>query len=139
RIEKRALSEPSPAEAGAVSGGGLAHVEWPQADVNTCGTVQAKPRSRIKKNSGANLARNWVLIPHVTQFDDADITDLEAFRVRLNKENEKTGIKVTMLAFLIKASVAALKKFSDFNSSIDGDNLVYMKYVNIGFAYDMPN
>src|SRR5256886_3090247 len=79
------------------------------------------------------------MIPHVTQFDDADITDLEAFRVALNKENEKAGIKVTMLAFLIKASVAALKKFPDFNASLDGDNLVYKRYFNIGFAADTPN
>src|SRR5439155_8183607 len=97
------------------------------------------PLSRIKKISGANLARNWVMIPHVTQFDDADITDLEAFRVRLNKENEKAGIKVTMLAFLIKVSVAALRKFPDVNASIDGDNLVYKRYFNIGFAADTPN
>jgi pyruvate dehydrogenase E2 component (dihydrolipoamide acetyltransferase) len=103
------------------------------------GPVEAKPLSRIKKISGANLARNWVMIPHVTQFDEADITDLEAFRVQLNKENEKAGIKVTMLAFLIKASVAALKKFPDFNASLDGDNLVLKKYFHVGFAADTPN
>jgi len=112
---------------------------WPQVDFAKFGAVVAKPLSRIKKIAGANLARNWVMIPHVTQFDDADITELEAFRVRLNKENEKAGIKVTMLAFLIKVSVAALRKFPDFNASIDGENLVYKRYFNIGFAADTPN
>ena len=97
---------------------------WPKVDFAKFGPVEPRPLSRIKKISGANLARNWVMIPHVTQFDEADITDLEAFRVALNKENEKAGVKVTMLAFLIKASVAALKKFPDFNASLDGDNLV---------------
>ena len=95
--------------------------------------------SRIKKISGANLHRNWVMIPHVTNHDDADITDLEAFRVSTNKENEKSGAKVTMLAFLIKASVAALKKFPEFNSSLDGDQLVMKQYFHIGFAADTPN
>src|SRR5206468_4090018 len=105
---KQALSAPTPAAAAGVTGGGALNLlPWPQVDFTKFGAVEAKPLSRIKKISGANLARNWVMIPHVTQFDDADITDLEAFRVRLNKENEKTGIKVTMLAFLIKASVAA--------------------------------
>ena len=96
---------------------------------------------KIKKISGANLARNWVMIPHVTQHDDADITDLEALRVELNKENEKSGAKLTMLAFMIKAVVAALKKFPDFNASLDasGDNLVLKKYFHIGFAADTPN
>ncbi len=103
------------------------------------GPVEAKPLSRIKKISGANLARNWVMIPHVTQFDEADISELEALRVRLNKENEKSGIKLTMLAFLIKAAVAALKKFPDFNASLDGENLVYKQYFHIGFAADTPN
>jgi pyruvate dehydrogenase E2 component (dihydrolipoamide acetyltransferase) len=135
---KQALS--APASAAAAGGGGVLNLlPWPQIDFTKFGAVESKPLSRIKKISGANLARNWVMIPHVTQFDDADVTDLEAFRVRLNKENEKTGVKVTMLAFLIKASVAALKKFSDFNASIDGDNLVYKKYFNIGFAADTPN
>ena len=112
---------------------------WPQVDFAKFGPVESKPLSRIKKLSGANLARNWVMIPHVTQFDEADITDLEALRVPLNKENEKAGIKLTMLAFLIKASVAALKKFPDFNASLDGDNLVYKQYFHIGFAADTPN
>jgi pyruvate dehydrogenase E2 component (dihydrolipoamide acetyltransferase) len=101
--------------------------------------VQARPLSRIRKISGANLARNWVMIPHVTQFDEADITDLDAFRVRLNKENEKAGPKLTVLAFLIKASVAALKRFPDFNASLDGDSLILKQYFHIGFAADTPN
>ena len=106
------------APAGGISGGGALNLlPWPTVDFAKFGPVEARPLSRIKKISGANLARNWVMIPHVTQFDEADITELEAFRVTLNKENEKAGIKVTMLAFLIKASVAALKKFPDVNAS----------------------
>ena len=138
---KQALSGGAAPAAGAgiAGGGALNLLPWPQVDFSKYGAVEAKPLSRIKKISGANLARNWVMIPHVTQFDDADITDLEAFRVRLNKENEKAGIKVTMLAFLIKVSVAALRKFPDVNASIDGDNLVYKRYFNIGFAADTPN
>ena len=103
------------------------------------GAIEAKPLSRIKKISGANLARNWVMIPHVTNNDEADITELEAFRVSTNKENEKSGVKVTMLAFVIKAVVAALKKFPEFNASLDGDTLVYKQYFHIGFAADTPN
>ena len=138
---KAAMSGGASAAAGAgISGGGsLNLLPWPTVDFAKFGPVEAKPLSRIKKISGANLARNWVMIPHVTQFDEADITDLEAFRVQLNKENEKAGIKITMLAFLIKASVAALKKFPDFNASLDGDNLVLKKYFHIGFAADTPN
>ncbi|MCW5578594.1 MAG: 2-oxo acid dehydrogenase subunit E2, partial [Dokdonella sp.] len=100
-----------------------------------------RPLPRIKKISGANLARNWAMIPHVTQFDAADVTELEALRVALNKENEKAGIKLTMLAFLIKAVVAALKRYPDFNSSLDasGENLTLKKYFHIGFAADTPN
>jgi pyruvate dehydrogenase E2 component (dihydrolipoamide acetyltransferase) len=120
-------------------GGSLNLLPWPSVDFTKFGAIEAKPLSRIKKISGANLARNWVMIPHVTQFDEADITDLEAFRVQMNKENEKAGIKITMLAFLIKASVAALRKFPDFNASLDGDNLVLKKYFHIGFAADTPN
>jgi pyruvate dehydrogenase E2 component (dihydrolipoamide acetyltransferase) len=132
------------AGAGAVTGGGsLNLLPWPTVDFTKFGAVETKPLSRIRKISGANLARNWVMIPHVTQFDDADITELEALRVTLNKENEKAGIKVTMLAFLIKASVAALKKFPEFNASLvstpEGDSLVLKKYFNIGFAADTPN
>jgi pyruvate dehydrogenase E2 component (dihydrolipoamide acetyltransferase) len=103
------------------------------------GPIERKDLSRIKKISGANLHRNWVVIPHVTNHDDADITDLEALRVQLNKENEKSGVKVTMLAFLIKACVAALKKFPDFNASIDGEQIVLKQYFHIGFAADTPN
>jgi len=112
---------------------------WPQVDFTKFGPIESKPLSRIKKISGANLHRNWVMIPHVTNCEDADVTELEAFRVQLNKENEKSGVKVTLLAFLIKACVAALKKFPDFNTSLDGENLVYKKYFNIGFAADTPN
>jgi len=134
----------SDASAGAVTGGGsLNLLPWPTVDFAKFGPVESRPLSRIKKISGANLARNWVMIPHVTQFDEADITDLEAFRVGLNKENEKAGVKVTMLAFLIKACVAVLKKFPDVNASLvstpDGDNLVLKQYFNIGFAADTPN
>jgi len=140
---KHALAQPKASSAAASSGGGvgLNLLPWPQVDFSKFGETETKPRSRINKISGANLARNWVMIPHVTQFDDADITDLEALRVSLNKENEKSGVKVTMLAFLIKACVAALKKYPDFNSSLDasGDNLVLKKYFHIGFAADTPN
>ena len=127
------------APAAASAGAALGLLPWPQVDFAKFGPVEAKPLSRIKKIAGANLHRNWVMIPHVTNHEDADITDLEAFRVRLNKENEKSGIKVTMLAFLVKASVAALAKFPEFNASLDGDNLVYKKYFHIGFAADTPN
>ena len=112
---------------------------WPSVDFAKFGSIERKDLSRIKKISGANLHRNWVLIPHVTNHDDADITDLEAFRVATNQENEKSGVKVTMLAFLIKASVAALKKFPEFNASLDGDQIVYKQYFHIGFAADTPN
>ena len=120
-------------------GGGLGLLAWPKVDFAKFGPVERKDMSRIKKISGANLHRNWVIIPHVTNHDDCDITDLEAFRVSMNKENEKAGIKLTMLAFMIKASVAALKKFPEFNSSLDGDQLVMKQYFNIGFAADTPN
>lgn len=120
-------------------GGGLDLLPWPKVDFTKFGPVTPKPLSRIKKISGANLHRNWVMIPHVTNNDEADITQLEALRLTLNKENEKSGIKVTMLAFLIKACVAALKKFPEFNASLDGDNLVLKQYYHIGFAADTPN
>ena len=136
---KGALAQPRGAAPAAGGGAGLDLLPWPQVDFAKFGPVEAKPLSRIKKISGANLARNWVMIPHVTQFDEADITELEALRVRLNKENEKSGVKLTMLAFLIKAAVAALKKFPDFNASLDGENLVYKQYFHIGFAADTPN
>jgi pyruvate dehydrogenase E2 component (dihydrolipoamide acetyltransferase) len=130
------------AAGGKSAGGGgeaLGLLPWPKVDFAKFGPVERKDMGRIKKISGANLHRNWVMIPHVTNHDDADITDLEAFRVQLNKENEKSGVKVTMLAFLIKACVAALKKFPDFNSSLDGDQLVLKQYFHIGFAADTPN
>ena len=127
-----------PAQAPAASAA-LGLLPWPQIDFAKFGAVESRPLSRIKKISGANLHRNWVMIPHVTNHEDADITELEAFRVKLNKENEKSGIKLTMLAFLIKASVAALAKFPEFNASLDGENLIYKKYFNIGFAADTPN
>jgi pyruvate dehydrogenase E2 component (dihydrolipoamide acetyltransferase) len=119
--------------------GGMTLLPWPKVDFTKFGTVERKDLSRIKKLSGANLHRNWVMIPHVTNHDNADITELEAFRVQMNKENEKAGIKTTMLAFVIKAVVSALKKFPDFNASLDGDQLVYKQYYNIGFAADTPN
>jgi pyruvate dehydrogenase E2 component (dihydrolipoamide acetyltransferase) len=112
---------------------------WPVVDFAKFGPVERKDLSRIKKISGAALHRNWVMIPHVTNHDNADITELEAFRVQTNKENEKSGIKVTMLAFVIKAAVAALKKFPEFNASLDGDQLVLKQYFHIGFAADTPN
>ena len=124
---------------GSNDGAGLGLIPWPQVDFTKFGPVERKDRSRIKKISAANLHRNWVMIPHVTNHDDCDITDLEAFRVATNKENEKAGIKVTMLAFLIKACVAALKKFPEFNAIIDGDQLVLKQYYHIGFAADTPN
>jgi pyruvate dehydrogenase E2 component (dihydrolipoamide acetyltransferase) len=120
-------------------GGGLNLLPWPQVDFAKFGPIEVKPLSRIKKISGPNLARNWAMIPAVTYHEDADITDLEALRVALNKENEKSGIKVTMLAFIIKAVVAALKKYPDLNSSLDGDNQVFKNYWHIGFAADTPN
>jgi len=136
---KQALSAPAAAAAGGADGAALGLLPWPQIDFTKFGPIEAKPLSRIKKISGANLHRNWVMIPHVTNNDEADITDLEALRVTLNKENEKAGIKVTMLAFLIKAVVAALKKFPEFNASLDGDQLIYKQYYHIGFAADTPN
>jgi pyruvate dehydrogenase E2 component (dihydrolipoamide acetyltransferase) len=117
----------------------LGLIPWPKVDFAKFGPIEPKPLSRIKKLSGANLHRNWVMIPHVTNNDEADITDLENFRVLLNKESDQTGVKYTMLAFLIKAVVAALKKHPEFNASLDGDQLVYKKYYHIGFAADTPN
>ena len=123
------------------SGGGLNLLPWPKVDFSKFGEIETRELSRIKKISGANLARNWAMIPHVTQHDDADITDLEDLRVALNKENEKAGIKLTMLAFLMKAVVSAMQKYPDFNASLDADGatLVLKKYFHIGFAADTPN
>ncbi|VVD88546.1 dihydrolipoyllysine-residue acetyltransferase [Pandoraea anhela] len=138
---KNALSgnRPTAASAAPAGGGELNLLPWPKVDFSKYGPVEPKALSRIKKISGANLHRNWVMIPHVTNNDEADIGELEAFRVQLNKENEKAGIKVTMLAFVIKACVLALKKFPTFNASLDGDNLVFKQYFHIGFAADTPN
>ncbi|MFN3884859.1 MAG: dihydrolipoyllysine-residue acetyltransferase [Rhodocyclaceae bacterium] len=118
---------------------GLNLPPWPQVDFSKFGPIERKPLSRIQKISGPNLARNWVMIPAVTYHEEADITDLEALRVTLNKENEKAGIKITMLAFIIKACVAALKKYPELNGSLDGDELIYKHYWHIGFAADTPN
>ncbi|MDH4428157.1 MAG: dihydrolipoyllysine-residue acetyltransferase [Acidovorax sp.] len=137
--QTRAIAVKAPAATAGGSGIGLDLLPWPKVDFAKFGPVERKDLSRIKKISGANLHRNWVVIPHVTNHDDADITDLEAFRVQFNKENEKSGVKVTMLAFMIKAAVAALKKFPEFNSSLDGDQLVLKNYFHIGFAADTPN
>ena len=125
-------------------GGGLDLLPWPKVDFAKFGPVETRALSRIQKLSGANLARNWAMIPHVTQHDDADITDLEALRERLNEENAKAiakggAAKLTMLAFVMKAVVAALQKFPDFNASLDGDTLVLKQYFHIGFAADTPN
>ena len=133
-----AQAQAKPAASGN-DGAGLGLIPWPKVDFTKFGPIERKEMSRIKKISGANLLRNAIMIPAVTNHDDCDITDLEAFRVSTNKENEKSGAKVTMLAFLIKACVAALKKFPEFNSSLDGDALIYKQYFHIGFAADTPN
>ena len=138
-VQTAAQKSVAPTAAGATGGGIPGLLPWPKVDFTKFGAVERKDLSRIKKLSGSNLHRNWVLIPHVTNNDDADITELEAFRVATNKENEKSGVKVTMLAFVIKAVVAALKKFPEFNTSLDGDQLVYKQYFHIGFAADTPN
>ena len=130
---------PSASQKSSGSMGGLDLLPWPTVDFTKFGSIERQPLSRIKKLSAANLARNWVMIPAVTYHDDADITELEAFRVSTNKENEKQGNKITMLAFMIKAAVAALKKYPEFNSSLDGDDLVLKKYFHIAFAADTPN
>ncbi|MGO4827348.1 2-oxo acid dehydrogenase subunit E2, partial [Cupriavidus sp. 2KB_15] len=128
-----------PAAAPAGGGAGLDLLPWPKVDFAKFGPVERKELSRIKKISGANLHRNWVVIPHVTTHDEADITDLEQFRVQMNKELEKSGVKISMLPFMMKAAVATLKKFPEFNASLDGDTLVLKQYYHIGFAADTPN
>ena len=142
-VQTAAQKSTAPASAAGAGGGIPGLLAWPKVDFAKFGAVERKDLSRIKKLSGANLHRNWVLIPHVTNNDDADITELEAFRVATNKEHEKSGVKVTMLAFVIKAVVSALKKFPDFNTSLEstssGDQLVYKQYFHIGFAADTPN
>lgn len=141
RFVKQALSRDADTRltAGGDGAGGLQLLGWPKVDFERFGEIETRPLSRIKKLSGANLHRNWVMIPHVTNNDQADITELEELRQQLNKEHAKENIRVTMLAFLIKASVAALKKFPEFNASLDGDSLVLKKYYHIGFAADTPN
>lgn len=139
RWVKSALQERAP---GAAAGGfGIAGLPaWPKVDFAQYGEIERKPLPRIKKFSGPNLHRNWLQIPHITNYDEADITALEAFRNEINAEQAKaSGVKMTMLAFLIKASVAALQRFPEFNSSLDGEDLVYKRYYNIGFAADTPN
>jgi len=137
--QTQAQAAKAPAAQAGGGGSELGLIPWPKVDFTKFGPVERKELSRIKKISGANLLRNAIMIPAVTNHDDADITDLEAFRVATNKENEKSGVKVTMLAFLIKACVAALKKYPEFNSSLDGDALIYKQYFHIGFAADTPN
>jgi pyruvate dehydrogenase E2 component (dihydrolipoamide acetyltransferase) len=136
--QTKAQAAKAPAASGG-DGAALGLIPWPKVDFAKFGPIERKEMGRIKKISGANLLRNAIMIPAVTNHDDCDITDLEAFRVSTNKENEKSGVKVTMLAFLIKACVAALKKYPEFNSSLDGDALVYKNYWHIGFAADTPN
>lgn len=137
---KAALSgNAGPAASTGGTGSGLDLLPWPSIDFSRFGPVDSQPLSRIKKISGANLARNWVMIPHVTQFDEADITEMEAFRKSLGDELKADGVKLTPLAFLIKACVAALKKYPEFNASLDGDNLILKGYYHIGFAADTPN
>jgi pyruvate dehydrogenase E2 component (dihydrolipoamide acetyltransferase) len=132
---KQALTAP----AAPSSGTGLYLLPWPQVDFARFGPVESRPLSRIKKLAGANLARNWVMIPHVTQHDEADVTELEAFRVRLNEEHAKEGVKVTLLAFVMKACVAALRQFPEVNASLDGEALILKRYYHLGFAADTAN
>jgi pyruvate dehydrogenase E2 component (dihydrolipoamide acetyltransferase) len=140
---KGVLAAPTDRAPATAGGGGLDLLPWPKVDFSKFGDIETQPLSRIKKISGANLARNWAMIPHVTQFDAVDISALEDFRQQLNQENAKAGVKLTMLAFLIKASVAALQKFPEFNASLDGQGdemrLILKKYFHIGFAADTPN
>jgi pyruvate dehydrogenase E2 component (dihydrolipoamide acetyltransferase) len=140
------VDQPASAQAGGAASaagsadlGGMTLLPWPTVDFTKYGPVERQPLSRIKKISGANLHRNWVRIPHVTNNDEADITELEALRVKLNEEHAKAGTKFTMLAFLLKACAVALRKFPQFNASLDGDDLVLKQYVHIGFAADTPN
>ena len=143
-IAKASAAASSPAAAvsagaGSADLGGMTLLPWPSVDFTKFGPVERKPLSRIQKISGANLHRNWVRIPHVTNNEEADITELEALRVQLNTEHAKAGTKFTLLAFLLKACAVALRKFPQFNASLDGDDLVLKNYVHIGFAADTPN
>jgi pyruvate dehydrogenase E2 component (dihydrolipoamide acetyltransferase) len=142
-VEAFVTGAPAAAQASAravapAAGIGLELLPWPTVDFAKFGPIESVPRSRIKKIAGQNLYRNWVMIPHVTNHDDADITELEEFRVRFNKENEKSGVRVSVLAFMVKAACATLKNFPEFNAALDGDNLILRKYYNIGFAADTP-
>jgi len=133
---------PAKPQAAVASGGGIGGIDllpWPKIDFAKFGPIERKELGRIKKISAANLHRNWVVIPHVTTHDEADITDLEQFRVKMNKELEKSGVKLSLLPFMVKAAVATLQKFPEFNASLDGDALVYKNYWHIGFAADTPN
>jgi pyruvate dehydrogenase E2 component (dihydrolipoamide acetyltransferase) len=130
----------APAEARPAAGGsGLDILPWPKIDFEKFGPIERRPKSRIQKISAANLHRNWVMMPHVTNFDEADITDLEAFRQKINGELGKDAAKVTMLAFLIKAAVHTLQTWPAFNRSLEGDDIVEKRYWHIGFAADTPN
>jgi pyruvate dehydrogenase E2 component (dihydrolipoamide acetyltransferase) len=128
-----------PAAAVAAGVGGIDLLPWPKVDFSKYGPVERKELGRIKKISAANLHRNWVVIPHVTTHDEADITDLEQFRIKMNKELEKSGVKLSLLPFMVKAAVATLKRYPEFNASLDGDALIYKNYWHIGFAADTPN
>ncbi len=134
---KAALAQPR----GATGGNGLQVLAAPVVDFAKFGTIETKPLSRIRKISGANLHRNWVTIPHITQFDEADITEMDAFRKELATEYARQNIKITPLAFLVKAVVVALQQFPEFNASLDagGENLVLKKYFHIGVAVDTPD
>jgi pyruvate dehydrogenase E2 component (dihydrolipoamide acetyltransferase) len=134
---ERFQSSPSP-PAPAVASTGLDLAPWPTVDFAKYGPVERRPLSRIQKISSRNLARNWAMIPHVTQNDEADVTELEAFRKLLNEEHSRDGVKLTMVGFLVVASVATLKAFPSFNASLDGEELVLKQYYNIGFAADTP-
>jgi pyruvate dehydrogenase E2 component (dihydrolipoamide acetyltransferase) len=143
-MAKGAATTASPAAWGAGTtregaGTGIEVMPWPKVDFAKFGPIEAKPLSRIRRISGANLARNWVMIPHVTNHDDADVTELEAFRVELNREIAKSGVRVSILAFLVKAACAALAEFPEFNASLDGDQLIMKRYCHIGFAADTPS
>jgi pyruvate dehydrogenase E2 component (dihydrolipoamide acetyltransferase) len=131
----------APAAGGGSAGAGVAGLEllpWPSVDFEKFGPIERVERSRIQRISAPNLARNWVMIPHVTHNDEADITELEAWRKQLNDEHAREGVKFTMVSFLVAACVTALKQFPDFNSSLDGDQLILKRYYNIGFAADTP-
>lgn len=134
-----AASKPAGKAAGDADGTGLGLLPWPKVDFAKFGPVETRALSRIRKLSAANLHRNWVMIPHVTNHDEADVTALEAFRTQINAEQAVAGVKFTMLAFVIKACVHALQKMPDFNASLEGDSLVYKQYWHIGFAADTPN